>query len=145
MSNEINATGYREHTANGWKDVVAPVNQKEVDLTKLKIGDTVVLRCGGRFVVENIRETNMSRIIELNNDICWFTDGKIGIPPSALDIIAIEPAPEKKNVERYFAFYWEDGKGVIDSAWEHSNYIDADKYFKITITEGKPATIEECE
>jgi hypothetical protein len=112
-----------------------------IDLTELKVGDTVVLRCGGRIVVDKVYEYRKNQT--LINDMVWDNNGKRG-NNGQFDIIAIEPATEPRTSVEYAAFYWKEGIYIGSSLEECKEYwANAENYFKITIPEGKPATIEE--
>ena len=73
-----------------------------VDLTKLKAGDTVDLRCGGKCIVHVVESGGLKPFTHrVGLDECsahsYKENGDWGYSPTILDIIAIHPAPEPKS------------------------------------------------
>lgn len=123
-----------------------------IDLTTLRPGDTVELRCGGKLEVETCKYSE--RLFYINHDrgntnYAWYSDGghdRAAISP--FDIIAIHPKPEPKV---WVSYHWFDvTDGFFSSAYKdakqakESTIRDSDKVVRITITEGQPPKIEEA-
>lgn len=96
------------------------------DKTKLKAGDTCVLRCGGRLAWGEIQ--------------CdWDDNGRFKSRSAThpFDIIDVIPAPEP--VVEVFAFGYDNGGAgpcdVVRAGYFLPGY---DNRYKITITDGKP-------
>lgn len=118
-----------------------------IDLSTLQPGDTVILRCGGRIVVNDG--------VHGEERYGWVTIIIDGVPEEfklsgaysahelhALDIVGIEPKPLPRQIVEYIGFSWKDGCGgaasdpdVLSCSW--------DKRYRITTTEGQPPKIEE--
>lgn len=113
-----------------------------IDLTKLKVGDTVILRFGGRIVVDRFGITKYGTV--KIGGATWWNNGCYEEPSSPFDIIDIEPRPKPREIIEYMAFYWWSGfcsAATLEDCKAY--YTAADKYFKITITEGEEPKIEE--
>lgn len=76
----------------------------KVDLTNLKIGDTVHLRCGGSIVVRSYEEEcNMGSCYV--NGIGYLPNGEHDTAHMELDIISITPKPEPKRIKGWLNIY----------------------------------------
>lgn len=114
-----------------------------VDLSNVKIGDTLKLRCGGTVVVDYITSRIWSGVHQ------WFDDGtfnKSGSSP--FDVIEVIPAPEPvKVVFSDWANIYADGFGghyctkEIAEAWKNDPRI-ALVHHTYTIINGKLDKVE---
>ena len=80
-----------------------------IDLSTLKKGDTVKIRCGGEAVVSEIHISHTGNFNITVNDSCyslsWYKDGTKILNMDWLDIIEIIPAPfDWDTVEQGMAF-----------------------------------------
>jgi hypothetical protein len=82
-----------------------------INLHDVEIGDTLVLRCGGRVIVSDVYEKYM-------NDGClwWYSKSgllRTGNGHSCYDVVAIEKKPhEPTTEEKSFKEGYEEGKRV---------------------------------
>lgn len=114
-----------------------------IDLSTLKEGDVCVLRCGGRLPITQSKNINYIGGFLFSD---WNAFG-LHEDSTYFDIISIERAPEPRKMIEYCAFQW--GFGILEGIRTLENakvtYPTADKYFKVTIIEGKKPEIEEIE
>ena len=78
-----------------------------IDLSKLKAGDTVEFRCGGKAIVSDVHSDGLFHLIFDNNErLSYFNDGDYcGNSVSLFDIIAIHPAKVKRSGEIWYVVY----------------------------------------
>lgn len=113
------------------------INGKQV-----KVGDTLVLRCGGRVVCEAVTPY----LIIAEEHWQWYADGKKDLRDghsSFLDIIDIEPAPEPVVFECYLVRDWLGYSSHIFPKGSLINRRDGQALYRITLTQGQPPKIEE--
>ena len=85
-----------------------------IDLSKLKAGDTVEFRCGGKAIVTDVSFDGLFYLFFGNNvSFCYFRNGDycgdrvsaFDIRVSLFDIIAIHPAKVKRSGEIWYVVY----------------------------------------
>jgi hypothetical protein len=88
-----------------------------IDLTNLKVGDTVHLRCGGSIVVKDyVEECRMGSCYV--NGIGYLPNGEHDTAHSEFDIISITPKPEPKRIKGWVNL-WRDGHNIrIGYLWD---------------------------
>lgn len=107
-------------------------------------GDTVHFRNGGK----EIAGANIMGVVTIGGMSIsdWADDGMYyRVFETGFDIIRVEKKPKPRVKVEYAAFYWENGLLIPSSTLKTVKNGDdnADKYFKITITEGQKPEIEE--
>lgn len=122
-----------------------------VDLSKAKVGDIAVFRCGGEAVIESIEKDEFNQkvyLLEYSNGngtrFSYNRDGNTawGKTPYLMDIVSIKPAPEPlPDAVGYVWVFEEDGD--MEVCEKNSEYDEFERglYCKLKIT-FNPNTLE---
>lgn len=99
-----------------------------VDLSNLKVGDTVHLRCGGSFVIEELHKAFSS--VTINGWLCYKNTGNLDSlfiieKGNPFDIISITPKPEPRRIKGWVNVY---DFNNINFGNIHASKAEADKH-----------------
>lgn len=109
-----------------------------IDLSKLKVGDSVKLRCGG--VIEVGSDFYFGSDIVVIDGGVWNIDGKfLSNLTCQLDIIEVIPKPEPVVRHVWLAYDNELEKDSVALYWKNPPELPWVNKYKITITDGNPS------